>query len=312
MPYIRWLAELGMSDLDWAGEKACRLGELTRAGLSIPSACVVGSNAYRDTFHSNQLNEKIEEILKAIDINDPAQLEQATGQIRDWIMNGPISSEIEGEILEALKRLNSPLISVRVSRVSEDVPNPSASGTEQAYLATPVSAAFDRIRKCWAAPWNSRAIYFRHRKKIPPQDVSMAVMLQAMINAEAAGVLFTASPMNRNADELHIDATWGLGEAVVAARWRPDHFVLNKKTGAVIERSIASKTVMDVANMEGGVQTVSVEEDLQSCSCLDDEALAQLAALGKKVEEKFTVPQDIEWCRVGNGIFLLQTRGLSR
>ena len=154
---------------------------------------------------------------------------------------------------------NAPQTAVRVSRVSHDVPNPSASGSQQAYLAVPAAAVLDRVRQCWAAPWTSRAIYFRHRKGIPPEQVAMAVVIQTMINADAAGVMFTASPMGKDSSEIHIDAIWGLGEAVVAARWHPDHFVVEKSSGAVREKIIASKTVMDIAAV-GGVQTVGVPE----------------------------------------------------
>lgn len=316
MPYTRSLNEISLSDQPWAGEKAARLGELVRAGFAVPSGYAIGAGAYRDTFAANQLNEKIIAHLAAVDFGDPAQLEQATTEIHDWIVHVPIAPEIENEIRAALDALNAPTVAVRVSRASEDVPNPSASGVQQAHLAVPTAGAIhespllDCIRQCWAAPWNSRAIYFRHRKKISPDQVAMAVVLQTMINSDAAGVLFTVSPMNRNPNEIHIDAIWGLGEAVVAARWRPDHFIVDKAAGTVTETSIATKTVMDVANAEGGVQTMSVVEDRQEIACLSDAQVVALAELGKKAEAHFHEPQDIEWCRVGDEIFLLQSRVL--
>jgi len=306
--YIRWLNEIGTQDQDWAGDKAVVLGELMRAGFAVPRGYCIGASAYRETFAANGLNAKIIAHLSEIEMTDPAQLEQAATEIRGWIENVPLSSEIENEIKAALAALNAPLNAVRVSRVSHDVPNPSASGAQQAYLAVPAAALLDHVRKCWAAPWNSRAIYFRHRKKILPEQVAMAVVVQTTINADAAGVMFTASPMGKNSNEIHIDAIWGLGEAVVAARWRPDHFVVDKASGAVSETSIASKTVMDVAAAEGGVQTVGVPEEKQEVACLSEAQISALAEIGKQVETQFKQLQDIEWCLKDDQVLLLQTR----
>lgn len=308
MVYVRWLNEIGNPDQDSVGDKAAVLGELTRAGFSVPRAFCIGASAYRDTFAANGLNAKIIAQLNQIEITDPAQLEQAATEIRGWIENAPLSKEFETEIQAALAELNAPLTAVRVSRINHDVPNPSASGMQQAHLAVPAAAVLDHVRKSWAAPWNSRAIYFRQRKKIPPEQVAMAVVVQTMINADAAGVMFTASPMGKTSDEIHIDAIWGLGEAVVAARWRPDHFTIEKGSSAVREKIIASKTVMDVAAAEGGVQTVGVPEEKQEAACLSDAQITELGSIGKKVETQFKALQDIEWCIKDNQVYLLQTR----
>ncbi len=309
---VRWLDAIGLIDKDWAGEKAAGLGELIRAGFEVPRGFCVGVGAYRAAFAANQLNEKVTAHLKEIDVSDPAQLEQAAAEIRGWIEHLPLSTEIEKEIRATLDALSAPTTAVRASRVIEDVPNPTASGLEQAYLVIPAFLVLEHIRKCWATPWNSRAIYFRHRKKIPPEQVAMAVVVQTMINADAAGVMFTASPMGRNPSEIHIDAIWGLGEAVVAARWRPDHFTVEKASGTVRERNIAIKTVMNVAGAEGGVQTVGVPEEKQEVACMSDAQISVLAEIGKKVEAHFNALQDIEWCSVGDEIFLLQTRMLTK
>lgn len=312
MGYISWLNEIRLSDKPWAGEKAASLGELIRAGLAVPRGFCLSAQAYQDTFIAHQLNKKISARLEAIDIGDPAQLEQAAEEIRDWIEHVPFSSETEQEIQSALGAMNSKQYAVRTSRVVQDVPDPTSSGLPQAFLAVPSSALLKTVRQCWATPWNSRAIYFRHRKKIAQEEVVVAVVVQSMIAADVGGVLFTASPLGARTDEIHIDAIWGLGEAVNAARWKPDHFVLDKATGAIREKNIANKPVMEIAAAEGGLQTIGLSEEKQTSACLTDAQLVALAEIGKKVEAHFRALQNIEWCRVGDTVYLLQTRSMTK
>jgi pyruvate,water dikinase len=140
----------------------------------------------------------------------------------------------------------------------------------------------------------------------------MAVVVQPMIDAQAAGVMFTANPLTGATDEIHIDSTWGLGTAVIAARCKPDHFVVSKSDLAIRERVIPNKTVMDVVSPEGGVQSIGVANDQQNAASLSDEQVVALASLGKQIETQFKETQDIEWCRVGDTIWVLQTRLLKK
>lgn len=310
MQYVRWLNEIGAADKNWAGEKAAGLGELIRAGLSVPRGFCLSAQAYQDTLAAGQLSKKIAARLAAIDIGDPTQLEPAAEEIRDWITQAPLSAEIEQEIRSALATMDAKSYAVRASRVLEDVADPASSGLKQAYLAVLEEGLFDAIRQCWSTPWNSRAIYFRHRKKMPQLDVGMAVIIQTMVHADAGGVLFTSSPFGAHADEIHIDAIWGLGEAVNAARWKPDHFVVDKASGAIRERSIAEKSVMQVVAAEGGLQTIGVPEAKQAAACLTDAQVATLAEIGNKVEKHFQAAHDIGWCLTEESFYLLQTRGI--
>lgn len=310
MPYIHWLDQIRISDRAWAGEKAAYLGELIHAGFDVPRGLSIAAEAYGDTLTANQLDQKISARLGATEIDDPVDLEQAAEEIRAWIESGSIPAPITQELKIALDSLDAKtLYAVRASRVVDDVPNPAASGMQQAYLGVPHDAVLDHIRKCWTVPWNSRAIYFRHRKKIDPSTLTMAVVVQPMLSADTAGVMFTANPLSGK-DEIHIDATWGLGEAIIAARWKPDHFVVEKNSHTIQERVAATKNVMELVAPNGGLQSVAVDEDKQDVACLNDEQVVTLAALGGRVAAYFKSPQDIEWCHVGDKFFLLQTRPL--
>jgi phosphoenolpyruvate synthase/pyruvate phosphate dikinase len=312
MSYLHWLDQIRMSDRVWAGEKAAHLGELIHAGFDIPRGLSITAEAYGDTLAANQIDQKISTRLGATEIDDPVDLEQAAEEIRTWIESASIPAPIAQELKTALDSLDAKaLYAVRASRVVDDVPNPAASGMQQAYLGIPHGAVLDHMRKCWTVPWNSRAIYFRYRKKIDPSTLTMAVVVQPMLSADAAGVMFTANPLTGK-DEIHIDATWGLGEAIIAARWKPDHFVVEKNSHAILERVAASKNVMELVAPSGGLQSVAVAEDKQDDLCLSDEQVAVLAAIGERVAAHFQSPQDIEWCCVGDKFFLLQTRPLEK
>ncbi|HEX7593099.1 MAG TPA: PEP/pyruvate-binding domain-containing protein [Anaerolineae bacterium] len=313
MSFTLSLDEIKLTDHARVGDKAAHLGELIAAGFDVPRGYCISADAYRDTLGAQDIKAKIAARLAQTEIDDPVELEDAAEEIRGWIETAAIPPAITQEIQVALAALNtSALFAVRASRVVEDVPNPAASGLQQAFLAVPANDVIAHVRQCWSSPWNSRAIYFRNRKKIDQGQVTMAVVIQPMLNADAAGVMFTANPLTGAVGEIHIDATWGLGEAVIAARWKPDHFVVQKVDHTIQERVVASKSVMDVPAAEGGIQTLVLPADKQERACLRDEQVVALATLGEKIEAHFKSPQDIEWCRVDERILLLQTRPLMK
>ena len=312
MAYLKPLDQIQLTELGTAGDKAAFLGELIRAGFAALRGFCLTTDAYREAI-ANPLNEKISARIAAADMDDPVDLEAATDEIREWIISAPLPPALINDVEMTATQLGAKFFAVRASRVFEDVPNPAASGLQQAYLGVVGTAGvLEAIRYVWATPWNSRAIYYRQRKKITPHQVTMAVVIQPMINAEASGVMFTANPLTGANDEIHLDATWGLGAAVIAARWKPDHFVVAKNDLMIRERTIPTKTVMDIVASEGGIQTMVVPNDQQDAASLSEAHVKALATLGKQIEARFQSPQDIEWCRVENQIWILQTRPLKR
>ncbi len=314
---VRWQTDVGQSDVAQVGDTEAFLGELGRLGLNTPPGFCITADAYREMLTSSELAPRISARLSATEMDDPVDLESAAEEIRSWIEQIRPSSLLHESILAALGSLGAPapaLYAVRVSRVGQDVSDPRSSGLEQAYLALDGSkGVIDHVAKCWATPWTSRAIYYRHRKKIPADQVAVAVLVQPMQAAQVAGVLFTADPLT-GARLVHIDATWGLGEAINSARWKPDHFVVddsNASAPEIRDRSIEVKTVMQVAAPEGGLAYVAVPLAEQTLPCLDDAQVLALAALGRRVQAHFGYPQDIEWCIAAGRIVLLQTRALA-
>lgn len=306
MAYLRPLNELRLADHAWAGDKAARLGEMIAAGFTVPAGVCIGAEAYREMI-GEPLNAEIVARLAKTEIEDPMDLESATDDIRAWIENAPLFESLVREVAEKM-----PLepVTVRASRVIEDVPNPAASGVPQAFLGiVGVQNVLDHVRSIWSAPWNSRAIYFRHHKKITPQQVTMAVVVQPILNPDSAGVMFTANPLTGAPDEIHIDATLGLSAAIIAARWKPDHFVV-QHDGTIIKRAITTQVVMESPAPEGGIQAQAVPIEKQDAPALSDAQVHALAMLGQKIQAHFKSPQDIEWCCISDQIFVVQARPL--
>jgi pyruvate,water dikinase len=320
MTFVRRLEDIRIGDKGWAGDKAACLGELIHAGFDVPPGRVIGPDAYRVTLAENHIDTRITQRLADTEIDDPVELEAAAEEIRSWIERATLGQDLTQEITTAVAELKGAPdtppqtgYAVRVSRLVEDVVNPRASGLAQAYLGVMgEQAILDHVRQGWATLWTSRAIYYRHRKKIDQKQIALAVVLQPMIAAEAAGVMFTGNPMTLATDEILIDATWGLGEAIIAARWKPDHFVLSKAELEIREREIGDKNVMEIVAPEGGLETVIVPPEKQANTSIDDRQIAILAEIGKRVESLFKQAQDIEWCRVKDRMILLQTRPLGR
>jgi phosphoenolpyruvate synthase/pyruvate phosphate dikinase len=312
MPYAFSLQDINLSRRDQCGDKAAFLGELMHAGFDVPPGLCIPADTYREILAADKVAEKIAARLEHTEIDDPIDLEAAADEIHAWIEATQLPPALGQEIEAALAPLGKSY-AVRASRVIEDVPNPAASGAQQAYLGiVGIDAVLKKMKKCWAAPWNSRAIYYRHQKKIDHRRVAMAVVVHPMLNADAAGVMFTANPLNGASDEIHIDATWGLGEAIIAARWKPDHFVVGKNDLAIRERALAGKCVMDTVAPEGDIQTVAVPFAKQDAASLSDALVVGLATAGQRVESLFKAAQDIEWCCIDDNIYLLQTRPLNK
>jgi pyruvate,water dikinase len=199
-------------------------------------------------------------------------------------------------------------VAVRSSATAEDLPGASFAGQQDTYLNVRGKAALlEAVKRCWASLWTARAMTYRARRGIDSSMVSLAVVVQQMVAADAAGVLFTANPMTGKRDEIVINAAWGLGEAIVAGHVTPDTLILDKATGRVNQVDIGTKDVMTVQTDQGTVE-VQVESQQRQQPVLGEAQIAELARLGSAIEAHFGAPQDVEWAMDGEGIYILQSR----
>jgi rifampicin phosphotransferase len=308
MIFIRQFDELGASDIDQAGGKGANLGELTRAGIPVPRGFVITTEAYLAYVGEHQLNDKITAL--AATSEDPAGYDDASAQIRA-LFSDELSDTVGTEVAEAYAALAEAAVAVRSSATAEDLPEASFAGQQDTYLnVRGLEDLLDAVRDCWASLWTARAMAYRARQGIDPATVSLAVVVQQMVDADAAGVMFTANPSNGRRDETVVSAAWGLGESVVSGAVNTDNFVVREPDGVVRSSEIADKAVMTVY-AERGTEERSVPADQRKRPVLSNAQAAELAAYGTRIENHYGAPQDIEWARADGKFWILQARPIT-
>ena len=279
MKLVAPLRDFGRDDLAATGGKGANLGELLRMGLAVPEGFVITTSAYAA-------------VIGQLDLQIDQRIAVGGGtSIRADIETAPMPPELRTEIIKAYSALGAGPVAVRSSATAEDLPGAAFAGQQDTYLdVVGEEAVIDAVRRCWASLWTERAIAYRSRIKIDSAAISIAVVVQRMINAEVAGVMFTADPITGNRETITVDASSGLGEAVVSGLVIPDHYVLDNQG-----------RIRDLQPANAGPATQHVP----------DAALAELARLGHQVAEHFERPQDIEWAYADDQVWLLQARPMT-
>jgi pyruvate,water dikinase len=307
MRYLRRLADLGRGDLATAGGKGANLGELTRAGLPVPPGFVLTTAAYRAFVAAGDIGATVLALADLAADAEPAAYEEPSRRIRALFAAAAVPDDMATELQEARAALG-PAVAVRSSATAEDLEGASFAGQQDTFLnVRGTDALLAAVRDCWSSLWTARAMAYRARQGIDPAAVALAVVVQEMVDADAAGVLFTANPTTGRRDEVVIAAAWGLGEAVVGGAVTPDDLVVEKATGRVRSRVTADKAVRTVATPTGTAES-PVPDDRRERPVLDDGEAAALARLGVRIEERFGAPQDIEWARAGTEFWIVQSR----
>ena len=280
MSYIKRFSEIDEDDLPHVGGKGLNLGKLTRAGFTVPPGFCVTTDAYR--FSVENLSEQNASSVKEVEL----------------------APELIEAVLKACEELQTDTVAVRSSATAEDLETASFAGQQDTFLNVQNDGLLDALKACWASLWSERAIAYRQTQGISNEGLAMAVVVQEMCQADVSGVLFTVSPFDENVSI--IESNWGLGESVVSGEITPDSFQISRKTGEVLEKTVASKREMIT---ESGVSEVSSSQ--QNIASLTDEQLKQLAQLGIQVETLYGQPMDIEWAIADDKFVLLQARSIT-
>jgi pyruvate,water dikinase len=300
------LTQLGRNDLQQAGGKGANLGELLRAGFPVPPGFVVTTAAYDRFVEHNHLADVLAGAL--------ADEQHCGATIRAAVEQAAIPPEVAAAVVTAYQTLGAGPVAVRSSATAEDLPEAAFAGQQDTFLnVMGEPAVLDAVRACWASLWSDRAIAYRKRQGIDQADLKFAVVVQRMVPAAVAGVMFTANPVTGARDEIVIDASPGLGEAIVSGLVTPDHYVLHKRWWRwnIIERQLGRREVTVQARASGGTEQISSSQAATPAQALPDRVLRQLARLGRAVERHFGAPQDIEWAWVNGKPFLLQSRPMT-
>lgn len=325
LQYIRWFNEINKDDIPMVGGKGANLGELTQKGLEVPPGFCVTAEAYKYFVEKSNLSGVIREKIEKLDVEDSAELQKVSKEIRDLIVKQPIPQDLADEIKTAYDQFNNNIgvqdgeVAVRSSATAEDLPEASFAGQQDTYLhIRGTEELLNHVRKCWASLWTARAIYYREKQKFDHFEVALSVVVQKMVNSEKSGVMFTANPVTSDTNQIMINASWGLGEAVVSGTVTPDEYVVDKNTKEVVEKHIADKLVMIVRKDEG-VGTVKIEvkdylgPEYVNKQCLTDDEILQLVDYGMKIESLYGSHQDIEWGfdKDTKRLYILQARPIT-
>jgi pyruvate,water dikinase len=307
---IRSFADLGREDVAFAGGKGANLGELTRAGFSVPPGFVVGAPAYDVFVTAAGLRERIAARLADVDVDDPDALRRAADEVRAMVDLEPVPAALVAEICDAYVDLGVDAVAVRSSATAEDTEAASFAGMNETFLnVRGADAVVDAVRHCWASLFGARTIFYRAKRGFGQADMDIAVVVQRQLEVDRAGVMFTIDPSTGADDHLVIEGAFGLGEAVVSGRVSPDRYVVDKATLAVRAREIHPKTSTIDPRDGGGTFVREVEPDEALRPTLTDDEARALARLGIAVERHYGAPQDTEWAIDRDGeTWMLQSR----
>ncbi len=303
-----------------AGGKGANLAELSRAGFGewVPPGFLVTTEAYRTFVAANQIQSRILALANTVTPDDPRALEAASTEIRALFEQGQLPQEIAADIVTAYRALShTPTpppdlapVAVRSSATAEDLPGLSFAGQQDTYLnIIGEEAVREAVKKCWGSLWTARALGYRARNHIPPDDVALAVVVQKLIPSDSSGVIFTANPLTGRRDEIVMDASFGLGEAIVSGQVEPDRYVVNRNTWQITERALGAKALTILPRSGGGVEQVA--RDGAGQQTLSDPQIVELAKLAARVADHYGSPQDIEWAQADGRFHLLQSRPIT-
>jgi len=306
------LKEVRKDSIPVVGGKGANLGEMVNSGFPIPQGFCVTSSAYDAYIQENRFAENIDSTLVSI-YAAPEQGSKLSSELMDMINVGEISKEMYAEIERAYAEMgNQVRVAVRSSATAEDLPEASFAGQQETYLNIQgIENVIQAVKRCFSSLWTERAIAYRKKTGFDKQKVSLAVVVQEMIESDVSGVLFTVNPMNNHTGEMMLNASYGLGEAIVSGTVTPDTFIWNKAKGAVKQKSLGSKEISIVYGSEGGTVQKINDSSLKNRYCMSVKQLEALASIAQKIEAHYGTPQDIEWAIKGNELFILQARGIT-
>lgn len=305
--FVKWLDEVTKDDVALVGGKGANLGELTQNKIEVPPGFCLTADAYRYFLRAAGLERKIAAIIHGLEVEDSSRLQTESARIRELVVNSAVPEEISLEVRTAYEQLGQqisttdPAVAVRSSATAEDLPEASFAGQQDTFLQVRGPApVVEYVRQCWASLWTARAVYYREKQGFDHLEVALSVVVQKMINSGKSGVMFTANPVTNDPEQMMINASWGLGEAVVSGLVTPDEYLVDKNTLSIVDQNIAEKTVMIVDCPDGsGTRNVPVADqlgpDMIRAQCLTAAEIMQLVQYGRKIEDLYGCYQDIEW-----------------
>lgn len=311
MESIRNLRDLGKNDISIAGGKGSSLGEMMRIGILVPEGFVILSSVFDRFLRDNGLDEEIDGLLRNIDVQASGVVEEVSQKIRTRVLDAAISDDVAQEIERHFIELDAEYIAVRSSATVEDSDSAAWAGQLDSFLNTGKESILQNIQKCWASLFTPRAIAYRFENNLQLEKVSVAVVVQEMIQSEISGTAFSVHPVSREYNQLVIEAGFGLGEAIVSGQITPDSYAVEKNSGKIIDKNVVAQKRGIFRKSEGGNVWKAIESNKQEVQKLSDACIVELSELVIEIENHFGFPCDIEWTYTDGRFFIVQSRPIT-
>jgi len=310
---IVWFNEITKKDIPLVGGKGANLGEMTKANIPVPPGFIVTAAAYFDFLQEAKLTNRIRSLLEPLDPDDSKKLQQVATEIKQVIMDATMPSDIVREIKEAYSKMGGGSVAVRSSATAEDLPEASFAGQQRTFLNVQgEEGVLAAVQGCWASLFEPRAIFYRQQQGFDHFNVGLAVPVQKMVESEASGVMFTIEPVTSDNSKVVIEAVFGLGEAIVGGEVTPDLYIIDKEELKISTKKIGKQAWKLVRNPAASEKEANIQVPLapleQIQQKLADDDIFKLVKLGKQLEDHYQFPQDIEWAKEGDELFIVQTR----
>lgn len=310
-PFVLPFSQLNKKSVAIAGGKGANLGELLSKKIPVPPGFVVVSAAFDRFVEETDCIVEIDKWLHQVNLKNIASIDRASHEIRSVINSTPFPKDIGDEILQAFTKLKAPRVAVRSSATAEDSAVASWAGELETYLFVTKANVLDKVKECWSSLFTPRAIFYRFEKNLHKQRVSVAVVIQQMVESEISGITFTAHPVSRDRDQMVIEAGWGQGESIVSGSVTPDTYVYDRITDSILDINVSDQKKMIVRKGASGIKTISVPKAKQGKQKLTGKQIVEVAEMSAVIEKHYKVPQDIEWAIAKNKLYITQTRPIT-
>jgi len=308
--YIKSFKQLNKKSVAEAGGKGSSLGEMTNAKIPVPPGFVVLASAFDRFLQDTELNIEINSRLKKVNHKNLNTVDKYSNIIRDLIAKAPMPKALGTDIIKHFRTLDTKFVAVRSSATAEDSKTASWAGELETYLNVTEKDVVAMVKKCWSSLFTPRAIFYRFEQKLHKNSVSVAVVVQSMVQSEVSGIAFTVHPVTKNYNQMVIEAGFGLGESIVSGAVTPDTYVVNKKDLTILDIQVSEQTM---AIYKSGTKNFQkkLSPKIGGKQKLTGRQIVELAKICKNIEKHYKHPQDIEWAYVGGKFYITQSRPIT-
>jgi pyruvate,water dikinase len=303
--------QITKKDADIAGGKGASLGEMTQAGISVPPGFVVLSGTFDKFLEETDLNVEVDAIIHTVDHNAMHTVEDASEKIQTLIKNAKMPENIAEEIKEKFSKLGAKFVAVRSSATAEDGAENAWAGQLDSFLNTTEENLLEKVQHCWASLFTPRAIFYRFEKELHKQKISVAVVVQKMVESEVSGIAFSVHPVTEDYNQIIIEAGFGLGEAIVSGQITPDSYVVEKDPRNILDINVSTQERGIYRIKNGGNEWVKISSDKQDKQKLPGDKISELSEIIINIEKHYGFPCDIEWALEDNKFYIVQSRPIT-